>query len=357
MATVTGGDSSVIAAICSASSARLPSFDTQSLAQLFCAAVKHTNMSNYTQFISSACQQLSRRIASMDGISAGCLAGALTTAAQNLSDSDACHADVLSCMVALCSRWLLPPSLTLGPQHTAFMCRCLVSSFSAVRAVVGDRLDVRGIRHRVTEAVEGIISEMNWFCVAHVELLLILMSNHRRAGAPPTTSRWLSVPRKHKRILKSTRKRMCDVTSSMRTAFDTFDNDAAVALLESSDISQRLVGAASALVCGGGGQGKTKHSPAFCCDCLRDLPVQSPGDELVKDWLLKANANAQIISWSRSLGAEATVCPWVSVDAKCACAVLRHPGCSSSCTMLVHMAVSGSPPPIITLSHRHNAIA
>jgi hypothetical protein len=189
----------------------------------------------------------------MDGISAGCLAGALTTAAQNLSDSDACYVNVLNCMVALCSRWLLPPSLTLGPQHTAFMCRCLVSSLSAVQAVVGDRLDIRGIRRRVSEAVVGIASEMNWFCIAHVELLFILLSNHRTPGLGAGS--WLSVPKKNKTILKTTRRRMTDVTSIMLAAFVTFDNEASVALLESC-ADEQVAGASSVLFCGSGGSGK-----------------------------------------------------------------------------------------------------
>ena len=61
----------------------------------------------------------------------------------------------------------------------------------------------------------------------------------------------------------------------------------------------------------------------------------------MKDWLLKANAKLEIVSWSRNFGAQAIVSPWLSLDMKCSCAVLRHPGCSSSCSMLVHMAVSG----------------
>jgi hypothetical protein len=257
MAVISGGDSAVVTALCTAAETRLPSFDTQSLAQLFCASVKHTGMPTYAQFLSCACQHLSQRISSMDGISAGCLAGALTTASQNLSDSDACHTNVLNCMVALCSRWLLPPSLTLGPQHTAFMCRCLVSSLSAVLAVVGDQLNIRSIRHRVSDAVAGIASEMNWFCIAHVELLFILLSNHRTPGF--CLGSWLCVPKKHKNILKNTCRRMSDVTSSMLAAFVTFDNDASAAILEScadGHVAGKTSGASSVLFCGSGGPGK-----------------------------------------------------------------------------------------------------
>jgi hypothetical protein len=349
MCAITGGDNSVVAALCSTAVPRLASFDTQSLAQLFCASVKHTTMTNYSQFISSACQQLSLRIASMDGVSAGCLAGALTTAAQNLSEADSCYGDVRHCMAALCSRWLLPPSLTLGPQHTAFLCRCLLASLPAVQAVVGDRLSIRDIRHRVTDAVAGIISEMNWFSIAHVELLLILLSHHQAPGV--SAGSWLTVPKKHKNILKTACNRMSEITLSMHTAFGTFDNEACAALIRSPEVGLLLVGAASVLVCGGGGAGEAAAFQRLRCishPFARVTEFIFAGDDTVKEWLLKTNANMQIIPWSRSVGGQSTASPWLSLETKCSCAVLRHPGCSSSCTMLVHMAISGSFPRAIS---------
>ena len=299
-------------------------------------------MTNYSQFISSACQQLSLRIASMDGVSAGCLAGALTTADQNLSEADSCYGDIRHCMTSLCSRWLLPPSLTLGPQHTAFLCRCLLSSLPAVQALVGDRLSIRHIRHRVTDAVAGIISEMNWFSIAHVELLLILLSHHRSPGVP--AGAWLPVPKKHKTILKTARNRMSEMTLSMHAAFGSFDNEASVALLESPVVGLPLLDATSVLMCGGGGPGE----PALQRLRFISQPFAHvaefifAGDDTVKEWLLKTNSNLQIIPWSRSVGGQSTASPWLSLETKCSCAVLRHPGCSSSCTMLLHMAISGS---------------
>lgn len=343
MCAITGGDNSVVAALCSSAVPRLASFDTQSLAQLFCASVKHSSMTNYSQFISSACQQLSLRIASMDGVSAGCLAGALTTAAQTFSETDSCYGEVRHCMAALCSRWLLPPSLTLGPQHTAFLCRCLLSSLPAVQAVVGDRLSIRDIRHRVTDAVAGIISEMNWFSIAHVELLLILLSRHRAPEG--SAGSWLTVPKKHKSILKTARQRMSEITLSMHAAFGTFDTEASAALIQSPEVGSLLVGATSMLLCGGGGPGET----AFQTRCISHpfahaAEFISAGEDTVKEWLLKTNANMHIIPWSRSVGGHSTASPWLSLETKCSCALLRHPGCSSSCTMLVHMAISGNFP-------------
>ena len=238
MCAVAGSDSTVVAALCTGASPRLQSFDTQSLAQLFCASVKHSDMPAFPSFMSAACLQLSQRIAAMDGVSAGCVAGALATASQNLSEGDACFADVQSCMVALCCRWLLPPSLALGPQHVAFMCRCCVSSLAAVQAVVGERLSLRGIRHKVADAVKCIVPELNWFSIAHVELLLTLLSNSRATDT--ASGYWVAVPKKHKKILKATRQRMSALTSSMVATYDTFDTDAARALLECAqvDLSQ-----------------------------------------------------------------------------------------------------------------------
>ena len=159
MCAVAGGDGAVVADLCAAAASRLNAFDTQSLVQLFCASVKHKDMPFFSTFMSCACKQLSNRIESMDSVSTGHLAGALATASQSLSDGDTCSADVQNCMVAICSRWLLPPSLALGPQHTAFMCRCLVSSLTAVQSVIGSRMSSRSIRHRVASVVEGVALE------------------------------------------------------------------------------------------------------------------------------------------------------------------------------------------------------
>ena len=256
MCAVAGSENTVVATLCTGASSRLHSFDTQSLAQLFCASVKHSDAPSFASFMRSACQQLSLRIAAMDGVSAGCVAGALATASQNLSEADICFADVQSCMVALCSRWLVPPSLTLSPQHVAFMCRCCVSSLAAVQAVVGERLSLRDIRHRVAKAVKGIVSELNWFSIAHVELLLMLLSNPVAEGC--TVGSWLAVPKKHKKILKATRQRMSELTSSMLSAYETFDTDAAHALLASSQAD--LPPSGTVLMCGGGGPGEACSS-------------------------------------------------------------------------------------------------
>lgn len=71
------------------------------------------------------------------------------------------------------------------------------------------------------------------------------------------------------------------------------------------------------------------------------------GDDFVKNWLMNGHKNLQIVSWSRHFGPEATVGSWLSLDNKCDAAVLRHPGCSSSCAMLLYMALSGSCMPSI----------
>ena len=335
MSTVVGSDSAVIASLCTNSAPRLHDFDTQSLAQLFCASAKHAHTPHFASFASCACKQLNLRVASMDGVSAGCLAGALATASQNVAESDACYADLRLCMVALCSRWLMSPSLALGPQHTAFMCRCLVSSLSTVQGVVGDTLSIRGIRHRVADAVAGIVADVNWFCIAHVELLLILLSNSRKSSS--TQVSWLCVPKKHKAILKATRKRMGDVTSSMLSAYESFDRDAASVLLDSLAADLPLLG--SVLLCGAGGPGDLTRVSCFH-DSFTDCCFVA-GDEAVRDYLLKTRENVRIVSWSRSLGSQAPASPWLALDTKCEAALLRHPGCSSSCTMLLHMAVSG----------------
>jgi hypothetical protein len=336
MAAVTGGDGAVVAQLCAAAAPRLHVFDTQSLVQLFCASVKHKDIPFFSSFVSSACHQLSKRIESMDGVSSGHLAGALATASQSLPDIDPSFAEVQNCMVAICSRWLLPPSLTLGPQHTAFMCRCLVSSFTAVQSVIGSRMSSRSIRHRVASVVEGVVSELNWFSIAHVELLLILLSNHRSPG--PCKASWLSVPNKHKNILKSTRQRMVDLTTTMFASYATFDTEASTAMTESCVIDVPLTGAASVLMCGGGGPGNALILQLFGRPGLMPLAA---GDDSVKKWLLKGRQSLQIVSWSRTFGAEATVGAWLSLDNKCDAAVLRHPGCPSSCTMLLHMTLSG----------------
>jgi hypothetical protein len=250
MAAVVGNDSATIASLCADAATRLPTFDTQSLTQLFCAIVKHARMPQFASFVSRACQQLTVRVASMDGTSAGCLAGALATALQNVPETESCHDDLQSCLVTLCSRWLLPPSLVLGPQHTAFMCRCLVSSLVAVQKVIGNQMSIREIQRRVLDAVSGMVSEMNWFCIAHVELLLILLSNGDKSNLPEGS--WLPVPRKCKSILKASRQRMFDVTSSMLCAYGSFDREAAGSMLDSlADLP--LHGAV--LMCGGGGPG------------------------------------------------------------------------------------------------------
>jgi hypothetical protein len=253
MSSVTGNDSAPIASLCAEASARLHVFDTQSLAQLFCACVKHAHLSQFALFVVCACKQLITRVASLDGISAGCLAGALATASQNVSEGDLCYADVRACVIALCSRWLLSPALALGPQHTAFMCRCLVSSLDEVQVVVGEQLNMRGIRRRVVDSVAKMVKDMNWFCVAHVELLLILMSNAGRSNSTETP--WLRVPKKQKSILKATRQRMCDATTSMLSSYESFDREAIKALLNST---LDLPGQATVLMCGGGGPGKLR---------------------------------------------------------------------------------------------------
>ena len=253
MCAVAGGDGAVVADLCAAATPRLNAFDTQSLVQLFCASVKHKDTPCFSTFISCACKQLSNRIESMDGVSTGHLAGALATASQSLSDSDTCCADVQNCMVAICCRWLLPPSLALGPQHTAFMCRCLVSSLTAVQSVIGSRMSSRSIRHRVASVVQGVALELNWFSVAHVELLLILLSNHHSSG--PCTGSWLNVPKKHKSILKSTRQRMVDLTSTMLASYGIFDKEASSAMIESCVMDLPFAGAVSVLMCGSGGPG------------------------------------------------------------------------------------------------------
>jgi hypothetical protein len=154
---------------------------------------------------------------------------------------------------------------------------------------------------------------------------------------------WLSVPAKNKKILKATRRRMTDVVSLMVGAYQTFDNEAAAALLDSRSAIADLLpaGSTSLLFCGGGGPGEQS---CFVMRAITD-PSAAPfvsGDESVTDFLLKTNQNLLIISWSRSFGGSAKiVSPWLSLDTKCVSAVLRHPGCSSSCSMLVHMAVSG----------------
>jgi len=69
------------------------------------------------------------------------------------------------------------------------------------------------------------------------------------------------------------------------------------------------------------------------------------------DWLHATAANLHILSWGRSFGSSGSsgrhvtqASPWLTLDTdnKCVSAVLRHPGCSSSCSMLLHMAVSGA---------------
>jgi hypothetical protein len=332
MSAVAGSDSATIASLCAEAAARLHAFDTQSLVQLFCASVKHAHVSHFFSFVSAACKQLTLRVATMDGISAGCLAGALATASQNVSERESCYSDLRACLIALCSRWLVSPSLVLGPQHTAFMCRCLVSSLDAVRRIVGDQLSVRGIRRRVVNAVAEMVADMNWFCVAHVELLLILLSHSGKSHS--TEVSWLRVANKHKSILKVTRHRMFDATVTMLSAYDAFDREAAGALL---DAVASLPVQGVVLMCGSGGPGK----PKFAVIIYETNFSHGAGDEIVKDCVQKGRENVRVVSWCRSLGAQAIVSPWLTLDSKCDTAFLRHPGCSSSCAMLVHMAISG----------------
>jgi hypothetical protein len=79
----------------------------------------------------------------------------------------------------------------------------------------------------------------------------------------------------------------------------------------------------------------------------RKLMLVLAGDDSVKTWLQQGHKNLQIVSWSRHFGPEATVGSWLSLDNKCDAAVLRHPGCSSSCSMLLYMALSGLCAPVI----------
>ena len=97
----------------------------------------------------------------------------------------------------------------------------------------------------------------------------------------------------------------------------------------------------------------------FCCspfacpssmDC-RNRGACVAGDRVVVDWLHATAANLHILSWGRSFGSSGSsgrhvtqASPWLTLDTdnKCVSAVLRHPGCSSSCSMLLHMAVSGA---------------